>query len=724
MITYMPNTYAATVDQEPANVLVDGRRTTSTACFTDGTAKAAQKQSMLYGNFKNFYTLDAGDYFGVSVVALGDVDGDGSVDLAVGANIDGDGGSNAGAVYVLFLDTDGSIKDAQKLSMLYGNLNMFYTLEIGDWLGWSVAALGDLDGDNVVDLAVGAFKDDDGGTDAGAAYIIFLQTDGKTKDCQKISTLYGGLSSFYTLDAYDRFAISLSGFRDADGDGVVDLAVGADFDDDGGVNAGAAYIIYLQTDGSVKDAQKLSMQYGGLSIFYTLIASDSFGFDITAPGDIDGDGIEDLAVGTYGDGDGGSGTGAVYLLFLETNANVNSAQKLSALYGDISIFYTLTAGGQFGTSITALGDADGDGVKDLGVGARTDADGGADVGAVYITFLKTDGHAKNVQKLSALYGGLDTFYTLDVGVKFGISVAALGDVDGDGVGDLAVGAYLDNDGGTSTGALYVISLEQSYCETRNPSMLPMPNPSIVPMPSPTAIPMPIPTTLPVLNPTILPLPSPSVLPAPNPSLIPVPNPTLLPQSSPTVQPMPTPSALPVPSPTRAPAPSPTKLPVPIPTILPVPAPTKNPVPIPTTLPVPAPTKSPVPFPTILPVPAPTKSPVPMPTILPVPAPTKSPVPMPTTLPVPTPTQVPVPFPTSPPEPNPTKLPVPMPKSFPTPSPTVVPLTTPTDTVLKYTYYHDDPTCTGDSYLTVATDIGVSFRCRMFGPLALLATTVL
>jgi len=262
-----PAACAAMINKEPATDLVDVRRTTSTACFTDGTVKAAQKHSKLYGNLNTFYTLDAGDKFGVAVVALGNVDGGGVVDVAVGVQADDDGGLIMGAVYVLFLDTDGSIKDAQKLSMLYGNLNAFYALDASDQFGFSVAALGDLDDDGVVDMAVGAQYDDDGAADVGAGYVLFLQTDGTIKDAQKLSMLYGGVNAFYTLGSGNLFTISLSGLKDANGDGVADLAVGTFLDDDGGADVGAAYILFLQTDGTVEGAQKIAMLYGGFSTF-------------------------------------------------------------------------------------------------------------------------------------------------------------------------------------------------------------------------------------------------------------------------------------------------------------------------------------------------------------------------------------------------------------------------------------------------------------------------
>ena len=111
------------------------------------------------GNFTG--ELDDGDNFGASVSGLGDLDGDAVPDLAVGVPSDDDGGTNRGAVWVLFLNVDGTVKGHQKISDIAGN---FTGVLGGDMFGVSVSALGDLDGDGVTDLAVGAQLDDDGGT--------------------------------------------------------------------------------------------------------------------------------------------------------------------------------------------------------------------------------------------------------------------------------------------------------------------------------------------------------------------------------------------------------------------------------------------------------------------------------------------------------------------------------------------------------------------------------
>lgn len=123
-----------------------------------GEVKWHQKISSEYGNFED--TLDNQDAFGKGT-ALGDLDGDGVVDLAVGVYGDDDIGIDHGAVWILFLDNDGTVKARQKISETQGNFTG--TLEYRDWFGFSITSLGDLDGDAVIDIAVGAFGDDDEG---------------------------------------------------------------------------------------------------------------------------------------------------------------------------------------------------------------------------------------------------------------------------------------------------------------------------------------------------------------------------------------------------------------------------------------------------------------------------------------------------------------------------------------------------------------------------------
>ncbi|MCH8151057.1 MAG: FG-GAP repeat protein [Planctomycetes bacterium] len=441
----------------------------SPALAQPGWVLSHQKISDTEGGFTG--TLDDDDLFGRSVAFLGDLNGDGVGDLAVGANGDDDGGLDRGAVWVLFLNTDGTVKSYQKISDTQGGFTG--TLDTSDNFGRSVASLGDLDGDGVGDLVVGADGDDDGaGSGLGAVWILFLNTDGTVKSHQKISATQGGFTG--TLDGQDRFGMSVASLGDLDGDGVGDLAVGANGDDDGSgrlcddpfaCNQGAVWVLFLNPNGTVRTHQKISAIEGGFT--GTLDEDDNFGWSAASLGDLDGDGVGDLAVGAWGDDDGcelNCNRGAVWILFLNTDGTIKTHQKISDTQGGFA--GTMDDFDGLGISMAALGDLDGDRVGDLAVGAPGDDDGSAgpcrpsylcNRGAVWVLFLNANGTVKSHQKISDTEGGFTG--TLDDFDYFGYSVAGIGDLDGDGSGDLAVGANFDNDGGSLRGAVWVLFLD-------------------------------------------------------------------------------------------------------------------------------------------------------------------------------------------------------------------------------------------------------------------------
>ena len=353
----------------------------------DGTVKAEQKISDTQGGFTG--ALDNGDVFGSSVATLGDLDGDGVVDLAVGAPDDDDGGSARGAVWILFLRADGTVKAHQKISDTAGGFTG--VLDDCDTFGSAVASLGDLDGDGLLDVAVGAAGDGDGGTQHGAVWVLFLNADGTVGAHQKISDTQGGFTGDL-LDA-DFFGFSASFLGDYDGDGVGELAVGSA---EAGFfghpmlspSPGAVWLLFLNSNGTVKAQQKIGEGQGGFD--GELDDFDRFGRALAPLGDLDGDGFGELAVGAPDDDDGGLGAfaerGAVWILFLAQDGTVRAHRKISSTQGGFT--GELDPFDRFGTSLAPLGDLDGDGVCDLAVGAPEDGDGGTGHGAVWVLFLE------------------------------------------------------------------------------------------------------------------------------------------------------------------------------------------------------------------------------------------------------------------------------------------------------------------------------------------------
>ena len=344
---------------------------------TDGTVKAEAKISDTLGGFTG--VLDDGDYFGVSVTALGDFDGDGVVDIAAGADHDGDGGAQRGALWILFLNADGTVKGHQKISATAGGFTG--DLEDFDRFGIAAGALGDLDGDGVNDLAVGAFHDNDQASNCGAVWILFLSPDGTVKSHQKISALWGGFGG--SLDSDDNFGRGIAVLGDLDGDGVTDIAAGAEFDDDGASNCGAVWILFLNSDGTVKREQKISATAGGFG--GELESDDWFGLGTVASSDLDNDGVAELVVGACQDDDGGIDRGAVWTLFLNPDGTVRAQQKISDTVGGFG--GVLDDYDHFGFGVGTLGDFNGDGLSDVVVGAVHDCDGGTNRGAIWLIEL-------------------------------------------------------------------------------------------------------------------------------------------------------------------------------------------------------------------------------------------------------------------------------------------------------------------------------------------------
>jgi VCBS repeat-containing protein len=229
----------------------------------------------------------AGDMAGSAIGSVGDLNGDGKAEILVGTTASQIGGTDSGAVYVVFGKSSTTAVDLTNVAA--GTGGFVIRGVTGDMAGAAVSGVGDINGDGLADILVAAPGSD-------SAYVVFGKADTTAVDLGDVRNGIGGFC-IVAEQPGDLVGISVTGGKDLNRDGIADIVIGAPHQSEGGTDAGAVYMIWGGGNASI-DLATIAASRGGAKINGDV--GSLLGTSVAFAGDLDGDGTDDLMLGTSG----------------------------------------------------------------------------------------------------------------------------------------------------------------------------------------------------------------------------------------------------------------------------------------------------------------------------------------------------------------------------------------------------------------------------------------
>lgn len=311
---------------------------------------------------------------GYAVSGAGDINGDALADVLVSSLVHGGG---AGWTYVVFGKADTSAIELADVAAGAGGFQVVGD-DFGDIAGASIDGAGDVNGDNVDDIVIGAPGLDASGINNGRAYVVFGKSDTTTVDLADVELGVGGFEINAEPGMFgDSAGGSVSGHVDVNGDGLQDLIVGAPLSDQGGDNSGRAYVVFGKADTAPVDLVDVVGGVGGFAIngAETL---DWAGRRVAGAGDFNNDGMDDILIATLSED-------LVYLVFGTADTETVELGELSET--GQGLIFSIAPGVVSGSlEVGPIGDINDDGIEDFAVGAPGADPNGNSSGRVYVVF--------------------------------------------------------------------------------------------------------------------------------------------------------------------------------------------------------------------------------------------------------------------------------------------------------------------------------------------------